>query len=263
MFDKKVIIILFLAVGFSLTSFIRSQPSKDNKVDDAFSFNTIENKENGVVVLELFTSQGCSSCPPADILLEKAKNEYPENVFALSYHVDYWDYIGWADPFSNKNFTVKQSKYNRKLGYRGNYTPELVVNGKEHLVGSNRAKVESAINKYAAKASPNRLMSQQLDRVADKVNFNYKIEGATKGKIIRAVLLLNERTTEVKRGENSHRTLKNSNIVVAEKYLELGDNSVVGSITIPKIVKKDEKLILMLLVENDNADITGAVKAAI
>ncbi|WP_405415860.1 DUF1223 domain-containing protein [Maribacter sp. Asnod1-A12] len=263
MFTKKLILIMFLGISLLFMSFINSEPSKDNKVDIAISSNTLESTDNGIVVLELFTSQGCSSCPPADVLLEKFKNEYPENVFVLSYHVDYWDYIGWADPFSNENFTVKQSKYNWKLGYRGNYTPELVVNGKEHLVGSNRVKVEGAIKKYAAKGSSNRLMSQQLDREAGKVNFIYKIKGATEGKIIRAVLLLNERITEVKRGENRYRTLKNSNIVVAEKYLEPNGNSIVGSITIPKIVKKDEKLILMLLIENDNADITGAVKESI
>ncbi|MEP2278802.1 DUF1223 domain-containing protein [Maribacter sp.] len=263
MLHKKIIVLLFMGAGLLLTSFIKSQPSKDNKVDDAFSSKYSENVLNGMVVLELFTSQGCSSCPPADDLLQEVKIKYPENVFVLSYHVDYWNYIGWTDPFSNKEFTEKQSSYNRKFGYRGNYTPELVVNGKEHLVGSNRGKVINAINKYSAVKSENQFIVQNLKRGIDKVNFDYNIVGNTSGKTARAVLVLNERTTQVKRGENRQRTLVNSNIVVAEKSMKIEDNSLVGAINIPSIVKNKEELILMLLIENRNGDIIGAVNAVI
>ncbi|MDP5062075.1 MAG: DUF1223 domain-containing protein [Maribacter sp.] len=263
MFDKKIIVILFLGAGLFLTSFIPSQPSKDNKVDDAFSSKHSENVLNGMVVLELFTSQGCSSCPPADELLKVVKNKYPENTFVLSYHVDYWNYIGWADPFSNKDFTEKQSRYNKKFGYSGNYTPELVVNGKEHLVGSNNMKVINAIDKYSGIKSQNELSVQQLNRSTNKIDFDYKIDGDTVGKNVRAVLLLKERITEIKRGENRQRTLVNTNIVIGEKYLKINDGRVVGSINIPSLAINNEELVLMLLVENNDADITGGVKAAI
>ncbi|MEP2238612.1 MAG: DUF1223 domain-containing protein [Maribacter sp.] len=263
MLPKKIIVLLFMGAGLLLTSYIQSQPSKDNKVDDGFSSKYSENVLNGMVVLELFTSQGCSSCPPADDLLQEVKIKYPENVFVLSYHVDYWNYIGWTDPFSNKEFTEKQSSYNRKFGYRGNYTPELVVNGKEHLVGSNRGKVINAINKYSAVKSENQFIVQNLNRGIDKVNFDYTIVGDTSGKTVRAVLVLNERTTQVKRGENRQRILVNSNIVVAEKSVKIEDNSLVGAINIPSIVKNKEALVLMLLIENRNGDIIGAVNAAI
>lgn len=97
---------------------------------------TAKVSDNGIVVLELFTSQGCSSCPAADVQLEEAKKNYPERVFALSYHVDYWNYIGWEDPFSKKAYTFKQREYNQKFRSSSNYTPQLVVNGKEHFGGS-------------------------------------------------------------------------------------------------------------------------------
>ena len=75
-----------------------------------------------IVVLELFTSQGCSSCPPADVLLNKVKKQYTSEVFALSYHVDYWDYIGWKDPFGDAKFAQKQRQYNIKFRNNSNYT---------------------------------------------------------------------------------------------------------------------------------------------
>ena len=244
-------------------SFIQSVPSKDNKVEDAFSSNFLENEDKGIVVLELFTSQGCSSCPPADILLNEVKNEYPENVFVLSYHVDYWNYIGWADPFSKKEFTDKQSNYNRKFNYPGNYTPQLVVNGKEHFVGSNRAKVKGSIDKYSGYKVVNELIFRELNREGAKINFNYEIIGKTDNNTVRAILLLNERVTKVKRGENRQRTLTNSNIVIAEKEINIVNKRASGFIRIPDSVKRDEKVTLMLLVENEKSDIIGAVKTTI
>ncbi|SIQ79178.1 DUF1223 domain-containing protein [Maribacter ulvicola] len=263
MFNKKIAVFGILSAGLFLMSFMQFKPSKYSKVDDVITLKKVENVEKGMVVLELFTSQGCSSCPPADALLETVKNNFPEQVFALSYHVDYWNYIGWKDPFSNKDFTIKQRKYNNKFRYRSNYTPELIVNGKEHMVGSNKVEVARVIEKYAAKQSKDDIRLNQIHRGGDKINFNYNLLGDTATKNVRAVLLLKERTTEVKRGENRQRTLKNANIVIAEKYLKLKDVKGMGSIDIPASVKTNEDLILMLLVENNDADITGAVKVAI
>lgn len=261
MFDKKFYVSVFSVVGLLLTTIIWSQSSKDNKVDAALFSDQSEKLSNGMVVLELFTSQGCSSCPPADALLETIKNTYPDNVFVLSYHVDYWNYIGWEDPFSDKNYTVKQSRYNTKFKYRGNYTPELVVNGTEHMVGSYKINVIEAIDKYSTIESQNILSISGVRRSKEKVSFEYKVDGDVLNKEIRAVLLLNERTTKVKNGENRHRTLKNSNIVVTEEYMDLKKTSGVGVIEIPSIVKEGENITLMLFVENQEADITGAAKA--
>ena len=133
---RKYLITLSLFAVFFFASFI------DN--DDK--------KQESVVVLELFTSQGCSSCPSADVLLDKVRNEYKsENVFTLSYHVDYWDYIGWKDPFSQKQFTEKQRSYAQKFNDNRIYTPAVVVNGKEHFVGSNRSKMYAKIKEYQQK----------------------------------------------------------------------------------------------------------------
>lgn len=216
-----------------------------------------------IIVLELFTSQGCSSCPPADVLLNKVKERYPGKVFALSYHVDYWNYIGWEDPFSKAIFTKKQRYYNQKFSYRSNYTPQLVVNGKEHFVGSNGTKLATKISEYGRLQSTNSIKLDKVSKNAAIVNFDYTIDGEINDKQLRVVLVLDERTTSVKRGENRNRVLKNSNIVVAEKYLKLNQGSGKGAIEIPAIVSGKDKITLLLLTENEIADITGAAKKAI
>src|SRR5690242_20233995 len=95
------------------------------------------------VVVELFTSQGCNSCPPADAYLgELAKRP---DVLALSLHVDYWDYIGWKDPFAHHAFTLRQREYSRALSQRYVYTPQMVINGDLQGVGSERRTIEALI----------------------------------------------------------------------------------------------------------------------
>src|SRR6266849_3578517 len=95
------------------------------------------------VVVELFTSQGCSSCPPADTLIRELRKQ--PNVIAIAYHVDYWNYLGWRDPFSSSDWTLRQSQYAHAFGLSSNYTPQIVVGGAREMVGSNDRAVRAAI----------------------------------------------------------------------------------------------------------------------
>lgn len=216
-----------------------------------------------IVVLELFTSQGCSSCPSADILLQQVKKEYKKEVFALSYHVDYWNYIGWKDPFSKARYADKQNEYNIKFRNRSNYTPQLVVNGKEHFVGSSSSKMYGKIQMYKEKKSANRVGLENISVGNTSVSFEYDVEGGLENKVIRTLLVLDERTTEVKRGENRNRTLQNSNIVVAERTFSIDEATGAMKISIPEIVEKTDKLNLIVLIENSDYDITGAAKQSL
>ena len=108
----------------------------------AFSSGMAQAAERPVVV-ELFTSQGCSSCPPANAFLNELSKQ-PSDVLALAFHVTYWDYLGWKDPFSLQLATDRQAQYGRRFG-DGSYTPEIVVDGAAGLVGSERDEVNSAI----------------------------------------------------------------------------------------------------------------------
>ncbi|KAB8153056.1 DUF1223 domain-containing protein [Kordia sp. TARA_039_SRF] len=224
------------------------------------SFTTVvDTKHNGVVVLELFTSQGCSSCPSADDLLGNVSNEFEnQNVFALSYHVDYWNYIGWKDPFSQKEFTQKQRSYAQKFRDNQIYTPAVVVNGKEHFVGSNRAKMYAKIKSYQQKLSDYNISLGAMENTSETIKFNYAIDGNITATKARVILAIKERTTHIKRGENANRTLKNHNIVVSETYLTNLEKNGNYSINIPEIVNKNDKLKLFFIVENDSKDIIGA-----
>jgi len=248
---KKSLILFLVYLSLIVVSFKTANSKEDRTTEGDFE---------PIVVLELFTSQGCSSCPPADILLDKVKNQYPEKVFALSYHVDYWNYIGWEDPFSNANYTKKQSFYNRKFRNNSNYTPQMVINGQEHFVGSNATKLNSKIGKYSTGRAANPIDIVKAGLRNAQIAFDYAVVGYINDKTLRAVLVLDEKTTTVKRGENRNRTLKNSNIVVQEKYIDLKGNSGSGTIQIPSWIDQNDKLQLMVLVENDNMDILGAAK---
>ncbi len=163
------------------------------------------------VVLELFTSQGCSSCPPADALL-KALSERGD-VVALSFHVDYWDHIGWKDPFSQRAFTERQQTYTRTLGARNLYTPQAVIDGGAHEVGSDKSRVMARINEARKQQKLRVALRREGGAVALHVEPPaVKMSTADPVGIYLAVYdRLHE--TPVRRGENSGATLKNAHVV--------------------------------------------------
>jgi hypothetical protein len=107
--------------------------------------------EDTPVVLELFTSEGCSSCPPADELLSRL-GALTTGVIPLAYHVDYWDSLGWSDPFSSSQWTMRQVEYVRAMQLSGSYTPQIVINGRWQCVGSDPNRIARAI--ATARATP-------------------------------------------------------------------------------------------------------------
>ncbi len=159
----------------------------------------------GPVVVELFTSQGCSSCPPADRYLGKLAGR--DDVVALSWHVDYWDYIGWKDKFATKDTTRRQRDYGRALRQRYVYTPELVVDGRAH--SSSPAKISQLIE--SARATPK--LQLAFDQEGGK--HTLRIPAADfKGEANVLVVFYDTRhVTDIKRGENGGRSLEYHNVV--------------------------------------------------
>lgn len=257
---KKIIIVVIVLTGTVIMAFETDLSIVKQTADLSMLSKETENYEP-IVVLELFTSQGCSSCPPADDLLEKVKVEFANSVFPLSYHVDYWNYIGWRDPFSESKYAEKQRAYNLKFRNRSNYTPQIVVNGKEHFVGSNSANLYGAISNYSKEKTANKITLINTKRDKKSIAFEYNISGSIEDKNLRVLLVLDQRTTEVKRGENRNKTLTNSNIVVAEKTIAVDGLRGNSFLSIPEIVNVDEKISLVLLLENTDYDITGAAKS--
>jgi hypothetical protein len=159
------------------------------------------------VVVELFTSQGCSSCPPANAFLNEMSRGRPD-VLPLAFHVTYWDRLGWKDPFSLGAATVRQDHYGHRFG-DGSYTPEIVVDGMVGLVGSHRDEVNAAIEH--AKRSQHTAADVNVDKVGENVAISIG-SGVGRG----TVLLIgfdHEHTTKIGRGENGGRTLAETNVV--------------------------------------------------
>ena len=171
----------------------------------------IKNEMGGFAVIELFTSEGCSSCPPADKLLETIDKEYAgKNVLVLSYHVDYWNKLGWKDEFSNAENTARQNYYANHFRLNSIYTPQAVVNGTIEFVGSDRNKMTNTIEQ-SKKINKTITLSASVDN--NKVMVDYKVNDQSGGESMLIALVQKQATTEVKRGENGGRKLHHINIV--------------------------------------------------
>ena len=163
------------------------------------------------VVAELFTSEGCSSCPPADALLVELARR--PDVLALAFHVTYWNSLGWKDPFSLDLATARQRAYAAMLGESDIYTPELVVDGRQAVVGSDRAAVSMALDAASREASAPRLLRL---RVGD-AGLHVDIAAGKGAGTVWLVGFDHLHRTAIGRGENSGRTLLEANIVRAAR----------------------------------------------
>lgn len=164
-------------------------------------------------VVELFTSQGCSSCPPADELLQSYAND--PNVIALSFPVDYWDYLGWKDTLASPRNSERQRAYAKARGDGAIYTPQVVVNGMEHVNGSHKAAIDGAIEQTNKKLEPEHIPlwfwqeRNTLNIATGVVPGNRPIKEAT----IWLGVVQTKATVDIKRGENAGKELVYTNVV--------------------------------------------------
>lgn len=161
-------------------------------------------------VVELFTSQGCSSCPPADAALREFNQG--KEILGLAMHVDYWDRLGWKDTFASPDNTERQWRYARALGERQVYTPQAVVNGRAHFVGSRKGRIADAAEQLALAGEG---LTVPIKLTADGNVISISVEGvpAAKDATLYAVYYNAEGKVDIKRGENAGRTITYSNIV--------------------------------------------------
>lgn len=166
----------------------------------------------GFALIELFTSEGCSSCPPADELAASLPKTYPSGVYLLSFHVDYWDRLGWKDPFSKSDYTLRQKEYNTALSPMPDiFTPQVIINGKMELVGSDGPRIRAAIDSELAHT-----VNPVIDASAH-VNANNTVIvdfNLAKGQgDFQAALVQLQATTAVGKGENAGKQLHHADIV--------------------------------------------------
>jgi hypothetical protein len=176
--------------------------------------------KRSTVIVELFTSEGCSSCPPADEVLARLERTQPvegAEIIALGEHVDYWNYIGWSDPFSSPVFSQRQGAYAEAFGRDGNYTPQMVVDGRAEFVGSNWNKAVAAIAN-AARAPKADVQISPARKASGAISLQVRasnLPAVTASDTVDLLLAITESdlSSNVTRGENTGRRLNHRTVV--------------------------------------------------
>lgn len=170
----------------------------------------------GFAVVELFTSEGCSSCPPADkVFAELARRgRQGEPIYCLGFHVDYWDKLGWKDEFADNTFTQRQLGYMHKLKVDDVYTPQTIVNGTQQFVGSRKAEVDEAVRNGLQTAASARLrLTPDLADDGKSLKLKYAATGDTKPLFLNLALTQDSAENDVQAGENKDRKLQHAAVV--------------------------------------------------
>ncbi|MGC1360891.1 MAG: DUF1223 domain-containing protein [Silvibacterium sp.] len=213
MVARQSIFLIYLLLGLTI-----------NCTSYAQSHTAAGPAQSGAVLVELFTSEGCSSCPPADELLRQingGETAAGQLIVGLSEHVSYWNNLGWRDPFSADVYTQRQENYGAHFGLSGVYTPQIVVNGREQLVGNDRGALEAAFATEAQRKHIELRISSV--KVTEKdVTFSYSAMDLPPNGSIQLVAVLVDDTdrSNVARGENSGRQLTHA--FVARALARLG-----------------------------------------
>ena len=223
------------------------------------SFN--KNPQNSFALLELFTSEGCSSCPPADELMGKLQKEYnAENVYILAYHVDYWDKQGWKDTFSKAEFTKRQYEHAKFLGKEPIYTPQVIINGKKEFVGSQETSLRNGIKSALLKPALTSL-NLEINQTGNALSIKYAVEGTSKSSNLLLAVVQKEAKINVKRGENANRILSHYQIV--EELVSINLNKVLQgkvAIPVPENFKKQNFEIIGFVQDQNSGAILGVKK---
>lgn len=247
-FLPVILIVLIVAIscyGFDPKKTTREKEPADNK---------------GFAVIELFTSEGCSSCPPADELVSRLLSENKQDVYILSFHVDYWNRLGWKDNFSNPAFSDRQKQYAHYLSLDGVYTPQIVVNGTDQFVGSDETHLRASLQNDRKELSG--LTIEATKTTSSNIHLSYKVSNNNPA-LLNIALIQLEATTEVKRGENGGRKLHHVNIVREFKTIEVSSKTGSLYIEIPTELRELPFKVIAYTQQENNFQITGAAQTAV
>lgn len=221
--------------------------------------------DQGFAVVELFTSQGCSSCPSADenlAAITKQAERDGKKVITLSFHVDYWNYLGWKDPYSTAEATKRQRLYAGVHGSKQVYTPQMVVNGTTELLGSSSEKSKVAIQ-AAIKKRPRSSLRLSTKTEGNKIEVLWKVDGLQPADIVNLALVQNQVEDRVDTGENGGRTLKHVNVVRDFQVVNSAKEKDSLSLTIPEGVQARDLHVVAYLQSPTDANIHAAATSEI
>lgn len=219
----------------------------------------------GFAVVELFTSEGCSSCPPADELVARFQRENAgKSLYILAFHVDYWNKLGWKDVFSNESYSRRQYQYSNWLNLGSVYTPQVIVNGKKEFVGSDERSLRSSVQTDLQQSGSARINLEGLKIVYDRVSLQYTAEGTAGHDRLVVALVQKSASTQVKRGENGGHTLNHVQIVRNLQTVMIdGKNTGTCGIDIPKGLDQSGLEVVAFLQNNDTGEIRAAARKAL
>ena len=252
---KKLFYMMAVLLLLFTLWFCTSSTSAKNKIE----LNKVNHLSGKMVVLELFTSQGCSSCPPADKLVATYTSK--ENVIPLSFHVDYWDRLGWKDPFSSHHYSQRQYMYASAL-HSNVYTPQLVINGTTEMVGSDANKISSTLHKVFSEQPDASITITKTEPENGKINISFDVEGNMQNSVLNIAVIEKKTVTPVKAGENGGATLTDYNVVRSFETLnkfETGENN--ASIDFTSSLEPKNRAVVLYLQQKKNNHILAAGKA--
>ena len=218
----------------------------------------INNDGEGFVLMELFTSQGCSSCPSADAVLEMYAKKNDKRIIPLAFHVDYWNRLGWIDSLSKSDYSDRQREYGEKLNAE-TYTPQLVINGQTQLVGSNRSEIATIVNKFLNEKASFKINIDDIKLLNDNVEVSYNTEGNIAGMNINAALVQKNVFTQIKAGENRGVKLNNFNVVRDFKTDKLIKSTGSFNLKMPKGNSYDNYMVVLFVQDKKNGTVKDAV----
>lgn len=215
-----------------------------------------------MVVVELFTSQGCMACPPADKIMAKIARE--EGIIALSWPVDYWDYLGWKDTFASAANTKRQAAYNQAVGRNGIYTPQVFVNGQQQVVGSREGEIRALIQTLKAKGGFE--IDVKLD--GDRENLMIDISAGKSGEMLAdgsvsvwLIMYDAEQIVDIQYGDNRGRSLSYANIVRGSQSLgSWSGGQMRVAIDMDRVAEVGADCIAVLVQQGEAGPILGATK---
>lgn len=233
-----------------------------NPRNNAPAKNKIIADGKGFAVIELFTSEGCSSCPPADELVARIQKEDKDKpVYILAFHVDYWNRLGWKDVFSSADYSKRQNQYAGWLNLQSVYTPQIVVNGKKEFVGSEEGTLRNAIT-AGLRSNPAASLTLNTQKGQDHITVQYRATGTEKNSDLLLALVQKAAQTKVQRGENGGRTLSHVQIVrkIQSQPLNAGGNGNT-TIALPQGANQGDWEVIGLVQNKTNGEILAAAKA--
>lgn len=212
-----------------------------------------------VAVVELFTSEGCSSCPSADRLLVNLAERDDPRLLPLAFHVDYWNRLGWRDPFSDAAYSQRQRAYARTFQSGRVYTPQMIVNGRREFVGSRRHEAQAAIKQALEQPAPALVVVRASVTDGTTASVTYTVKEAPDGTVLNIALVQRRAVQGITSGENAGKTLKHANIVRVFETVPPGSGA--RTLTIPEGLRADEIAVVAYVQDPETMQIYGATQA--